>query len=162
MPQEEFFFHTVSGQGLDLGWENHTDPVLHKFLPGEEKQRWYKKKHFKDNVLDNTHKLDQMEGRRVKGRQSLKQLEACASDQNESPSGKMWNSSHWGGGGGVHCVDVEHNFRIKGHSRPASAIQDWVPFLPQALRLWCWCMFIPTDPSKLSWFHDNNEFFKSN
>ena len=61
--------------------------------------------------------------------------------------------------GWEHCVDVEHNFRIKGHSGPDLAVQDWVPFLPQALRLWCWCMFIPTEPPKLSWFHDNNEFF---
>lgn len=79
----------------------------------------YKQKHFKDNVLDSTHKLDQREGRMVRGRQSLKPSEACASDQNESPSGKTWDSSHGGGG---QCVDVEHNFRIKGHGGPDLAV----------------------------------------
>ena len=57
----------------------------------------------------------------MRGRQSLKPSEACASDQNESPSGKTWDSSQGGGG---HCVDVEHNFRIKGHGGPDLAVQD--------------------------------------
>ena len=59
-------------------------------------------------------------------RQSLKPLEACASDQNESPSGEDIDLKSWGG----LCVGLEHNFRIKEHGRSDTAAQAGLSPLP--------------------------------
>lgn len=109
---------SVQAADRDLTWAERITqiPVLTNYQE-KEKQRWHEKKHFKDNVLDSTHKLDQMREEQWRQWQSPKPLEACASDQNESSLGRHGTQVIGGGYGEVWSTDMEHNFRIKGHSR---------------------------------------------